>query len=217
MAEFLREKRHHAAFSWLDLMPKDWYFLPLTDAAVPQEHQLTIQKYRTLVTDWGVPATTTLCYMVRVGFTLKQHAPKAGPCYDDFRYLQGWNFQDEPTQDSLVFWIPMLVPGSTSKTKAQQLQLLGELRSVHGLPSHHLTSFGSAALLAGLILAHHRATGEQVPDGGLWTRTDICRADGCRLRLSWDGDALYCVIWIWGDERDGRIGGFALGVEALGS
>lgn len=192
------------------------FFTPIHDSEVPSEHQATLAKYRALATEWGVPAKTDICYRVRAGFTLKQHAPKLGPCYNDFQYLQDWKFSDTPTSDCLVFWIPCVVPGSTSKNVAEQLRLLAETRIRLELPSHHLSSFGSAALLSGLILAHFKATGERVPKDCLWVRTDTCRAGGHRLRLSWHEDALGRGDWGWGGERSGGLGGVALGVE-LGS
>src|SRR3990167_1430033 len=70
------------------------YFTPVPDADVPERHQPTLAKYRQLATDHGVPATTPVCYLVRGGLTLKHHAPKAGPCRENFRYLQDWNFPD---------------------------------------------------------------------------------------------------------------------------
>lgn len=152
------------------------YFTPIPDAEVPPRHQQTLIKYRKLATEWGVPTTTAVCYRVRAGFTLKSHAPKAGPCYDKFSYLQNWNFPDEPTKGCLVFWIPRLAPGSTSKTRNEQIQLLGEIRQRMELPAHHLTNFGKVALDAGLILAHFKRTGERVPLDCYWTRTDTCVA-----------------------------------------
>jgi len=193
------------------------FFTPLANEDVPSQYQVTLAKYRALATDWGVPTTTSLCYRVRAGFTLKRDAPKLGPCYNDFQYLQDWNFPDEPTQDCYVFWIPFIVPGGMGKNVAEQLQLLAELRSQHGLPSHHLTSFGSGALVAGLTLAHYKATGKRAPEDCRWVRTDTCNAGSSRrLGLSWFGGALYCDYWYWVGERDVSVGGFALGVE-LGS
>lgn len=190
------------------------YFTPIRDADVPGGFRATMRKYRALAREWGVPDTVVLCYRVRAGFTLKRAAPKLGPCYQNFQYLQDWNFSDEPTQDCLVCWIPpRLVPRSTAKTKDEQLQHLADIRIHCGLPSHHLSSFGSVALLAGLILAHYKATGERTPLDCYWVRTDTCDAGGHRLKLAWAAGALYCARWAWDGERHDRIGGVALGVE----
>ena len=198
--------------------PQNDYFTPILDAEVPPRHHLTLAKYRLLATEWGVPATMAVCYRVRAGFTLKTHAPKAGPCYKKFAYLQGWNFPDEPTKDCLVFWIPRLVPGSTSKTRDEQLQLLGEIRQRMEFPKHHMANFGNVAFNAGLILAHHKATNERVPFDRYWIRTDTCGAGGNRLSLGdFDGSGLGCDYWDFDGRRYGNLGVFVLGVEALGS
>lgn len=159
------------------------YFAPIKDSEVPPRHQVTLAKYRRLATEWGVPVTTAVCYRVKAGFTLKHHAPKAGPCFQGFSYLQSWNFPDEPTKDCLVFWIPRLVPGSTNKTRSEQLHLLGEIRTQLELPAHHLADLGKVALDVGLILAHVKATNELMQLDYKWIRTDTCNAYGYRLYL----------------------------------
>lgn len=193
------------------------FFLPLLDSQVPSLRHSTLAKYRAEATRQNIPVTTPLCYRVVNGFTLKTHAPKAGPCRENFQYLQNWNFEDKPTTDCLVFWIPRLVPGSTAKTVDEQKTLLAEFRNRLDLPKHHCSSFGSVALLSGLILAHQKATEEQVPLNGLWTRTDSCNSGGHRLVLFWDSGDLCCGDWDWNGDRDDYLGVFALGVETLGS
>ncbi len=195
------------------------FFIPVKDVNVPSIHHHALAKYRAGARQHPdpVPDTTPLCYRVFKGYTLKEHAPKAGPCYKNFQYLQNWNFNDEPTQDCLVFWIPRLVPGSTGKTVDEQKIHLVKFGQRLELPTHHCSSFGSAALLSGMILAHYKATGEQVPLNGLWTRTDSCDADGGRLFLFWLPGGLLCVCWDWVGGRDGSLGCFALGVETLRS
>lgn len=174
------------------------HFTPLHDSAVHPQHRATLAKYRRLATAWGVPAETSVCYLVRDVLTL-----------------------EKPTRGCYVFWIPRLVPGSTSKTKDEQLQLLAELRSRVELPAHHLASLGSGDLLISLILAHLKATTEHVPLGGYWTRTDIRYAGGSGLYLYWyEGGyeaRLCCDYWHLDGGRYGNAGVFALGLEALGS
>lgn len=191
------------------------YFTPLADTEVPESHAATLAKYRRLATEWGVPVTTPVCYKVRAGFTLKSHAALLGPCVKDFQYLRDWDFSDEPTTDCLVFWVPRLVPNSTSKTRDEQLALLGEIRTRLELPAHHLVNLGSVAQGVGLILAHYKATKERVPLGDLWARTETCRVGGYRLSLRWGDGRLYCDYWVWGDGRRGHVGVFALGVEEV--
>lgn len=198
------------------VVPYIEYFTPVMDDDVTMEHQPVLAKYRSLATEWGVPATTAICYLVRAGFTLKAHAAKAGPCVENFQYLQDLKFPDEPTRDCLVFWVPRLVPKSTHRTTDEQMQFLADLRKRMALPEHHLNSFGSAALDAGLILAHHKAAGSQVPLNGLVTRTDSCDATGGRLHLGWNEAQLDCGKWAPSGSRNSIFGVFALGVETLG-
>ncbi len=197
--------------------PQPDYVTPVSDAEVPERHRATLAKYRKRATDWGVAADVAVCYRVRAGFTLLSHAAKAGPCVDDFKYMKQWNFPDEPTGDCIVFFIPRIVPESTSKTYAEQVELLARLRKEDALPEHHLSGFGKVAFLAGLILAHYKATGERIPLNGLWVRTDSCSADGGRLELGWRGGRLGCLYWDGGGVRYDVIGVFALGVEKIGS
>lgn len=158
--------------------------------------------------------TGSVAWRVKAGFTLKQSAPQAGPCYEDFQYLQNWNFVDEPTKDAVVFWIPRLVSDSTRKNVAEQTALLSGLRRKFNLPETHLVSFGNVALLAGLILAHYKATEERVPLERCWARTDTCDLDGDRLYLGvFDEYGLDCGYWCWDGGRFGYLGVFALGVE----
>lgn len=190
------------------------YLVPLTDAEVPPEHQVTLAKYRRLAAEHYVQSDVPLCYKVRAGFTLKKHAPLAGPCLEGFWYLQDWNFKDEPTRDALVFWVPRLLKDSTSKAVDEQMQLLSALRQYLALSEHHLSSFGEISLVAGLILAHFKATGERLPLDGLYIRTDTCRADGNRLSLGrFDERGLFCGLWLWAAEQNDDLGVFALGVD----
>jgi hypothetical protein len=79
-----------------------------------------------------------------------------------------------------------------------------------------MMNFGSVGLLAGFLLAHHKATGQRLPWNGLWVRTDTCDSNGRRLSLRWGGGALRCVHWRWYDDALDNLGAFALWVE-LGS
>ncbi len=194
------------------------FFTPIADAEVPARHQATLDRYRQLALEHGVPATAPVAYRVRAGFTLKTHAPMAGPCHDGFAYLQDWSFPDDPTADSIVFWVPRLLEGSTSKTEDQQIALLAAKRTELKLPAHHMSRYGRVALVAGLILAHHKATGECVPLDVYVVRTDTCSADGGRLCLRWDVDGvLHCNDWVDDDDAFDFVGAFVLGVELVGS
>lgn len=187
-------------------------FSPVSDKDLSEELRETAAKWRRLAAELGHAGP--VAWKVRAGFTLKQHAPKAGPCYENFAYLQGWALRnDEPTRDGIVFWIPRLLPGSTAKIVDEQKALLADLRQRYDLPATHLTSFGSAALLAGLILAHFKITGERVPLDRYWVRIDTLDSDGCRCRLgNFGGQGLGCDGYGWGSHRHGDLGCFALGV-----
>lgn len=183
--------------------------------AIPENLKPLALKWRALATKLGYDGP--VAWRVRAGFTLKQHASNAGPCYQGFQYLQDWKFKDEPTRDTIVFWIPRFVPDSLNKNVSQQMALLANLRREFCLSETHLASFGSPALLAALILAYFKATGERVPLDCLWARTDICYSDGLRLTLGhFDEDGLHCASWSWDDVGYSDLGAFALGVEALG-
>ena len=190
------------------------YVVHLDDKDVPEQYAAATASWRKYAASLGY--TGPVAWQVKEGFTLKSHAPLAGPCYDKLNYLQEWELKgDEPTKNSIVFWVPRLAEGSTSKTIPQMEKLRGDLRQQHELPAHHATSFGSVALLFALILAHFKRTGERVPLKTFYAASDTFRADGIRLIAGYfDGSGLYCYYWSEG-ACDG-IGFFLLGVEELG-
>jgi hypothetical protein len=192
------------------------FFTPLADSEVPEQYQSLVPLWRKLAALLGYDGP--IAWRVRAGFTLKQHAPKAGCCYKNFDYLQDWGLQnDESTKNSIVFWIPRLAPESAGKTTEEQLALLSSFREQAELPAHHLKNFGSAALLSGLIITHFNLTGERVPLNQLWTRTDVLHVDGFRLSLGdFDSFGLDCDFWLQVGDRYGTLGCFLLGVEELG-
>lgn len=158
------------------------FFIMLSDNEAPEKFAETTLKWRKLAAELGY--TGPVIWMVKGGFTLKVHAPKAGPCYQNFQYLQDWKLKnDAPTKKSLAYWVPRLVPGSKNKNVEEQIAILTELRQRFTLPEHHLASFGSASLLSGLIFAHFKRVGERTPLKGEYTRTDTLYSDGLRLYL----------------------------------
>ncbi len=105
-----------------------------------------------------------------------------------------------------------------SKTKDEQIQLLADFRTKLELPTNHMSGFGKVSLVAGLILAHFKATGERIPLNEYWVRTDTCDADGLCLDLGkFVSAGLFCGYWLCGGDADGDVGVLALGVEVLGS
>lgn len=189
------------------------YFVPIADKDVPEKFKEMTVNWRKLASDLGY--TGPVCWKVREGFTLKEHAPLAGPCYEAFKYLQNWSLKnDEATKSAHVFFIPKLLEKSTSKAVEEQKVLMTDTCKKYGLPEHHLASFGSAAMLTGLVLAHFKRTGEKTPVNCYWTRTDTLRGDGNRLGVGGFGEGgLRCVGWDWDDRRYGDLGVFPLGVE----
>lgn len=191
---------------------QDTYFIPIADKEVPQKIAESVWKWRRLASDLGY--TGPVCWRIKQGFTLKIHAPKAGPCYQGYSYLQDWELQnDESTSDSVVFWIPRLLKDSTSKNVNEQKALMKRVRTDYDLPGHHISSFGSAALLTGLVLAHFKRTGERVPMNTMYARSDTFRVDGDRLRVgSFVEAGLRCDRWD-DDGRDDIRGVFPWGIE----
>ena len=194
---------------------KNTFFFPLSDNEVPPRLQDGRQiGHRSMAAELGY--TGPVAWHVKEGFTLKLHAPKVGPCRENFQYLQDWNFPDPPSQNSLVWWIPRWIPEINEKNVKDQLDILASFRQRFSLPAHHLSGFGPASTLAGLILRHFKRTGERVPLGGNWVRTDTLDVDGLRLYLGGFGGFLRCGNWDWHDEyRYGNLGAFPLGVDLL--
>lgn len=173
----------------------------------------------TLVTRWYGLArkefnyTGPVAWKVRAGFTLKQHAPKVGPCYEQFKYLQDWKFQDEPTKDCLVFWVPVIFPVTRNMKKEGQLAALDKIGRYYGLPSGHLSSLGNATFLAALILAEFKRSGKWLPANCDWVRTDTQYSDGNLLSLGNFGESGLSCHGIRDDNCYPYLGAFALGVE----
>lgn len=179
------------------------------------------ERVKSIVALWrkyasNIGYTGPVAWKVKAGYTLKEHASQDKNSYDKLGYLQDWNLKnDEPTKDSLVFWVPRLAEGSTSKTIPQMEKLRKELRQKYKLPAHHGTTFGSIALLFALILAYFKRTGERVPLKYLYAASDSFHVDGRRLIAGdFNECGLDCSRW-YGDAH-GVIGFFLLGVEELG-
>lgn len=185
------------------------FFTAISDKDAPAHLVSAVTNWRKLASDLGY--TGPVLWVVKAGFTLKSHAPLAGPCYKKFGYLQDWELEnDEPTADSTVFFIPRII--AMRKNAEEQKQALTELRAKYDLPENHLNSFGSAALVSGLILAHFKRTGERAPLNTEWVRTDTLHSGGDRLGLGdFDEHGLGCGGWL-GGRHDG-LGVVPLGVE----
>lgn len=192
------------------------FFVPISDEDVPDKFMETLVKWRKLASDLGYFGYTgPVVWRVCPGFTLKAHASLAGPCYEAFEYLKLWVLQnDEPTKSAYVFFIPSLAEDSTRKNVEDQKTLLAETRKRYSLPEHHLSNFGSAAMLSGLILGHLKHTGDKSSLVSCMVRTDTLLQDRIRLHLNFDDGALRCAPGNWSDDvPDDLVGTFLLGVE----
>ena len=209
LAEVVKKKRKKKAKTFFAPFASDKLavqYLMLHYGYSEDEASILCAKWRKLASDLGY--TGPILWIVKAGYTLKSHAPLAGPCYEKFGYLQDWKFNnDKPTAVCTVFFIPRIV--APKKNADEQLQILAELRAKYDLPAGHLNSFGSA----GLILAHFKRTGERAPLNTDWVRTDTLNSDGNRLDLGGFGEhGLYCDDYYWDFIRNGDLGVFPLGV-----
>ncbi len=175
---------------------------------------------RSKVKAWREAATKMdyrgpICWLVKAGFTIKGDAPKAGPCYDNLSYMQSWELQnDEPTKDSLVFWIPKLAADSTGKSHQQMMSQRALLRDAHNLPANHCRSFGSISLLFALILTYYKLNDDWVPTNCLYAASDTLHVYGDRLLADiFSQSGLRCYRWC--GDANATIGFFLLGVELL--
>lgn len=186
------------------------FFSAVPDGDEPKEFGEMVAKWRKFAEE--------LCYDgpvlwgVKTGFTLKKHAPVVGPCHENYAYLQEWELEnDTPTPNALVFCVPRVVAMGGSAN--EQKYALSQLRAKYALPEYHLKSFGSAALLSGLILEHFSRTGERLLPHD-WIRTDTMRKDGRRLRLgNFRDSGLYCDFEHGGEDYLGRNQVFPVGLE----
>lgn len=164
----------------------------------------------------GVADGVKLHAEVQPGCLLKRDMAQMGPCWEDFKYLQDWNFQDSATEHALVSWIPVPLEGSTDKNASEQTALVQSFKTDAGLPAWYKVSFGSVNHVGGLALAHWNAT-KSNPFANLVVRTDTCDSDGYRLGLRWSEGRLDCDYWHWDGRRRSRLAVFVVGVvKALG-
>lgn len=207
LSAFLRGER--------ELAPMPSWVTPISEADVPAHLQKTHTAWVLMATrEFGYDGP--VAFRVKAGFNLRKHTLQYdGPCLEKRAYMKGCELKnDESTLDSIVFWIPALVPGSTSKSAVEQQALLASLREKYELTAHHLTSFGSASLSAALILGHYAFTKKRVPEDCYWVRTDTLRLDGRRLYLGYfTENGLDCGNWCRDDQGDDILGCMALGVE----
>lgn len=117
------------------------------------------------------PPWLPVAWQVRAGFTLKL-AARVGPCAGDFQSIEELDFPDSPTKGGIVFSNLVEIPYTGNMSFAEQRAILSNLRKEYELPRRFLSSFVSASLLAGLMLAHYKRTGVMSPQGDTWALTD---------------------------------------------
>jgi len=156
-------------------------------------------------------------YKIENGFDFQIHAPAVGPCYKDWHDQKQWKLKNkESTRDSLVFWIPRLLPNSCSETANNQLKLMASRRKEYNLPENCLKDFGGASLNTLLILERFHRANERVPLQSYWIRTDTLHALGYRLCLGAFGEGgLDCHDWGWDGYGPAYLGCFPSGVWNL--
>jgi len=142
------------------------FFTPLKDEEVSEKYGKIIGIYRREADRQRIGAEEPLCYRVAAGFSLCD-AHKIGPSR---RYT---DLGDEVTEEKLAFWLPRPVSGSQPMSARTQLMMLADLRQHLGLPEGHLSGFGRASLLAGLIMTHYAVTDKNV----LHSDFGCCRTD----------------------------------------
>jgi len=133
-------------------------FRALADTEVPARLADTLVKWRKMAVIQGYSGP--IAWLAPEGFNFRKHAPLVflHPSPYESRSIDRRlrNKENEPTKRQLIFWIPCFVARSNNKTREEQLILLAGLRRRHKLPGHHLTDFGTASLLSGLMLLHYR-------------------------------------------------------------
>lgn len=143
------------------------FFSPLADLEVPVRLRPVIGTWRSLAIQ--LEYSGIVAWKVRAGFDLRtREFDLSWPRHSGSRRRVVELENIATTINSIVFWVPRLVPNSLGKETDQLKGVLALLHQSFSLPNHHLSGFGGAELIAGLILAHFKRTGERVPLHGKW-------------------------------------------------
>lgn len=142
------------------MVSKELGFRPLEDSDAPDRLREIVAAWRHMAKEmsYGGP----IIWLVPGGFSffnsedrvlfpdkLKERAELAA----EWVYLDP---KSEVTSRCLAFWLPFPLDGTEGKNAEQQRAILSGLRQHFGLPKNHLSSFGKASTLIGLILANLR-------------------------------------------------------------
>ncbi|MBU1180400.1 hypothetical protein KJ885_05660, partial [Patescibacteria group bacterium] len=152
----------------------------------------------------------------------KKGKKQKGLCYEDWEHLQNWNFPDNSTEDEIRYFIPKLIPDSTSQTLTGQQVLIDQIAKKLKEQCKECKnidiSMGQANQIANQILAYYNKTKKRIPEKELWVRTLTLHIDGRRLPLGgFDAVGLRCGSWLWGGDSYPHLGSFLSGVEKLGN
>lgn len=145
------------------------------------------------------------------GCTFKRDLPQIGPVSEDFTLFGGFNFPDPETDHCLVSWLPVPLADSVGKNVPEQKAVIDMFKAESGLPDWCEVSFGSINHIAGMALAHLKATNMH-PFNDLIVNTDSYDTFHYRLRLKWIDGQIYCSFCPWDEDRFSRVAIFAIGV-----
>ena len=206
----------------LDEIEKITFVTPLSDVQLQKQYPQFVDKLKS----WRKAAKKfrydgPVVWLVKKGFTLKNHAPFAGPCYRDLEFLKDWSrLKETPTSNSLIFWIPRIVSGSKQLTLEEMIKYREDRRKIYRLPSDHCDRFGSITELFALILGLFKYTGERVPLGSDFAVSDTMFTSEtgkvfCFMAGEFDDlGGLDCDFWDCTSKWK-FIGFFLLGVEEI--
>ncbi len=177
-----------------------------------------------LVFSWRKIAAQLRCIhrpiAVRIhkGYTLWNHAAEISPYIKSARSYHSKDVEgknDLPTKDALCFCIPQRVNYKSSWGKLRQQ--LTKIQQKECLPEHHLTRFGTAAEVSGLIQSYYNYTHECIPRNGNWVQTETKLDNGECISLGWRwfGELNITTGMISEEDAVGNSGCFLLGMEIL--
>lgn len=189
------------------------FVVSIDDKDVPEQYMVAVKCWRMYAAEFNYAGP--VAWKVKDGFSLKINAPLVGPCYRNLKDIQKWDIQnDEPTKNSIVFWVPRLASVSMDRTFTEMEMIRDLLKKRLELPNNHATSFGSISLLFALILAHFKRKGERVPLKNFFAISDSVGVEGNRLIVGdFGGSGLQCSDTVGRPRYD--LGFFLLGVDLL--
>ncbi len=186
------------------------WFLPLEDQDAPRRVRGVLEKMRAMADHGFGCHAKVILWKVEAGFTLGT-AVDCGSCYEGWAQDVAEQCPNEATREGLVLWIPAPMPGTIGRAHVDQRMAMGRILTryklltgpiyEHGRVRESLkremerSVFGGGALLAGLIHAHEKLTGERMPHG--FVRTDTFHpTTGHSLLLGGMYDGKLRAVWV---------------------